>query len=81
MLEVAASGENLLVSSSVAVLGLVGCLGPDTFLKLFCIGSIVFLFTVLYNYFLEVKVKTRSLCLDLHGVLCPRFCMSVGLRG
>ena len=81
-LEVAASGENLFVSSSAVVLELVGCLGPDTFLKLLCKGSIIFLFTVLYNSFLEVKVKTSSLCLDLHGcVLCPRFCMSVGLSG
>ena len=82
-LEVGASGVNLFVSSSAAVLGLVGCLGPDTFWKLFCKGLIIFLFIVLYSsFFLDVKVKTTSLCLDLHGcVLCPRFCMLVGLRG
>ena len=66
-MEDAASALNLFVSSREAVFGLVGCLGPDTFCKLLCKGLILFLSIFLYSSFLDVKVKTTSLCLDLQG--------------
>ena len=78
-MEDAAKAVNLFVSSREAVFGVVGCLGPDTFWKLLCKGLILFSSIFLYISYLDVKVKTTSLYLDLQGcVFCPRFCMSLG---